>query len=102
MRASDIVARLGGDEFVVIAGHLGHASQARVIGRKMLDAFNAPFDIGGKTCRVGLTVGYALAPLDGVDAAELLRQADVAMYLGKQAGRHCLRRVGEELAAAGA
>ena len=43
-------------------------------------------------CKVGLTVGYALAPLDGLDADSLLKRADAAMYAGKQAGKHTLRR----------
>ncbi len=41
---------------------------------------------------MGLTVGYALAPLDGHDADSLLKRADAAMYAGKQAGKHALRR----------
>ena len=41
---------------------------------------------------VGLTIGYALAPLDGHDAASLLKRADAAMYAGKQAGKRTLRR----------
>ena len=44
------------------------------------------------TRRVGITIGYALAPLDGPDANSLLKRADAAMYAGKQAGRHCLTR----------
>lgn len=46
--------------------------------------------------RVGVTVGYALAPLDGRDPAELLQQADKALYAGKLGGKHALRRVGAE------
>ena len=43
----------------------------------------------GEACRIGITIGYALAPLDGRDANDLLKRADAAMYAGKQAGRHC-------------
>ena len=44
------------------------------------------------TCRVGITVGYAIAPRDGADAAQLLRRADAAMYGGKQEGKGRVRR----------
>ena len=62
------------------------------MGAKLLEAFAQPFDVSGQTCRVGLTAGFAVAPLDGTDAAALIKQADAAMYAGKQAGRHCVRR----------
>lgn len=92
LRASDAVARLGGDEFVVVASGPGSDADAQALGRKLLDGFAEPFVAAGQPCRVGLTIGYALAPLDGSDANSLLKRADAAMYAGKQAGRHCLRR----------
>jgi predicted signal transduction protein with EAL and GGDEF domain len=51
-----------------------------------------PFDVAGQSCRVGLTIGFALSPQDGYDAGDLLKRADAAMYAGKQAGCHQLRR----------
>lgn len=92
LRASDTVARLGGDEFVVVASGLAGDADAQALGRKLLDGFRAPFTAAGCPCAVGLTVGYALAPLDGHDADGLLKRADAAMYAGKHSGRHCLRR----------
>ncbi|MEN9890934.1 MAG: hypothetical protein RLY78_1229 [Pseudomonadota bacterium] len=93
VRLSDVVARIGGDEFVIVAGGIGGDPEACVLGRKLLAAFERPFSVaGGQDCCVGLTIGYALAPHDGHEAGELLRRADAAMYAGKQAGRHCLRR----------
>jgi diguanylate cyclase len=92
LRGRDVVARLGGDEFVVMAGELGADDDARRLGQKLLDEFNQPFMVRGQHCRVGLTIGYALAPFDGRDEASLLKRADAAMYAGKQAGKHCLRR----------
>jgi diguanylate cyclase len=102
LRASDVVARLGGDEFVVVAGGLRGDAEASALGQKLLDAFHQPFQAAGQLCRVGGTIGYALAPLDGRDAPSLLKRADAAMYAGKQAGRHCLRRGGASLGLAGA
>lgn len=102
LRASDTVARLGGDEFVVVAAALPGDAEAQALGRKLLDAFQRPFKAAGQECRIGLTVGYALAPLDGRDALGLLKRADAAMYAGKQAGRNCLRRGQASVGLAGA
>jgi diguanylate cyclase (GGDEF)-like protein len=92
LRHRDVVARLGGDEFVVMATDLSGDDDARRLGFKLLDAVATPFTVRGQSCTVGLTVGYALAPLDGHDADSLLKRADAAMYAGKQAGKHTLRR----------
>lgn len=100
LRASDVVARLGGDEFVVLAGGLPDEQTAHAVGQKMLAAFNEAFFIDGQRCEVGITAGYALAPLDGHTADELLKRADAAMYAGKQAGRRRVQRGGRSLVAA--
>jgi diguanylate cyclase len=87
VRGGDSVARLGGDEFVVCADALPDGVQAQRLGEKFVQAFHEPFLIGGAPCAVGLTVGYALAPLDGRDADALLKRADAALYAGKAAGK---------------
>ncbi|MFT3953159.1 MAG: diguanylate cyclase [Piscinibacter sp.] len=93
LRSTDVVARLGGDEFVVTAGGLTDERQARDLGLKLVDAFGKPFALSsGRECAVGLTIGYVLVPLDGDDPVSLLRQADAAMYAGKQGGKGCVRR----------
>lgn len=100
LRTSDVVARLGGDEFVVLAAGLADEHTAHAVGQKMLAAFDEPFFIDGQRCEVGITAGYALAPLDGHSADELLKRADAAMYAGKQAGRRRVQRGGRSLVAA--
>lgn len=92
LRTHDLVARLGGDEFVVMSQGMAGDAAAQRVGQKMLAAFTAPFDVNGQLCRVGLTIGFALAPHDGQAAGDLLRRADAAMYAGKQGGRNCVRR----------
>lgn len=99
LRGTDVVARLGGDEFVVLAGGLADEQTAQAVGQKLLAAFETPFDAAGQRCEVGLTVGYAIAPLDGHSADELLKRADAAMYAGKQAGRRRVQRGGRALIA---
>lgn len=98
LRQSDLVARLGGDEFVVMAGHLSSLQQAQDLGQKLLDAFHPPFSLGSVQVKVGLTIGYAIAPEDSTDAIGLLKLADAAMYNGKQSGKFCLRRNTGDLA----
>lgn len=92
MRSSDVVGRLGGDEFIVLASGLRNELQALTIGEHLLASFQAPLNLPGLQCDVGLTIGYALAPLDGTEGSNLLRAADAAMYAGKQAGKGCLVR----------
>lgn len=92
LRAQDLVARLGGDEFVVMSQGLTGEAAAQRVGQKMLAAFADPFSVHGQLCRVGLTIGFALAPHDGQAVGDLMRRADAAMYAGKQGGRNCVRR----------
>lgn len=92
LRTSDVVARVGGDEFVAMTAGLPSDREAQALGQQLVEAFRAPFSIGQRECRVGLTIGYVLVPLDGDDPVALLRQADAAMYAGKQSGKSCLRR----------
>jgi diguanylate cyclase (GGDEF)-like protein len=101
LRGSDVVARLGGDEFVVLASGLADETTAQALGHKLVAAFDAPFQIGGQLCKVGMTAGYALTPQDSDNADDLLKRADAAMYAGKQAGRHQVQRGGRSLAMAG-
>ena len=92
LRNSDVVARLGGDEFLVMSNGLSTDSQAQELGEKLLAAFAAPFSLSSQDCHVGMTIGYALAPHDGQNSAQLLKRADAAMYQGKSTGKNCLRR----------
>ena len=101
LRHSDLVARLGGDEFVIMTTGITGEDEALALGRKLLAAFDLPFEVSGQHCRVGLTIGFALAPHDGREAEGLLKRADAAMYAGKQAGRHTVRRGGASVGLAG-
>jgi diguanylate cyclase (GGDEF)-like protein len=92
VRTHDIVARVGGDEFVVVANEVPSEAKAVELGNKLLAVFQSPFECGGHACRVGVTIGYVLAPQDGVQIASLFKAADAAMYAGKQRGKGILVR----------
>ena len=92
------IARLGGDEFGVMTGELQSTTQAHELGLKLLEAFSSPFALGGIQVQVGLTIGYAIAPIDSQDGAGLIKLADAAMYSGKQSGKFCVRRNTGDLA----
>ncbi|HSV69284.1 MAG TPA: diguanylate cyclase [Methylibium sp.] len=92
VRAGDLVARLGGDEFVVMVGALARDAEAGLVGQQLLAALEAPFQLDELSCRVGMTVGYVLAPADGTNAADLMRRADAALFAGKRNGKGRVQR----------
>ena len=91
-RAGDVVARLGGDEFVVLGNGLRNEHQAEELGSALLHVFKEPFALKTRTISLHLTIGYAIAPLNGSDSTTLLKLADDAMYQGKQQGKNRLQR----------
>jgi diguanylate cyclase (GGDEF)-like protein len=87
LRREDLVARIGGDEFVVVAAHLNNQAAAQAVGSKLLEVSRQPFEFDARSLTVGMTIGYAMAPMQGNQLQVLIRSADAAMYAGKQAGR---------------
>jgi diguanylate cyclase len=92
MRKRDVVSRVGGDEFIIVASGLRREQQAQELGANLLGVFNEPIDIAQEKVHIGLTIGYAIVPLDAKDAATAIKLADAAMYAGKQVGKRCLKR----------
>ena len=84
IRASDTIARLGGDEFAILLPSVADAETAVATGKKLIRALETPFLVDEHAFYIGASVGIALAPAHGNDAATLLRRADVAMYIAKQ------------------
>jgi len=87
VKESDTVARIGGDEFTVVLRELPDAATAQIVARRILDTLSAPIWLGGEGRRIGVSVGIAAFPADGLDCDGLLRCADAAMYRAKQRGR---------------
>ena len=92
LRDSDTLARLGGDEFVVLLSGCS-AEDAMLVANKLRAALEAPIPLDGSHARVQMTasIGVCAFPKDGQDLDQLLKNADIAMYEAKRAGRDCAR-----------
>jgi diguanylate cyclase (GGDEF)-like protein len=93
VRRTDIVARLGGDEFVVVTTGMPEAEAARYGEQIIRWIADRPYRLDDDRCaRIGVSVGYACAPADGLDPETLRRHADTALYAAKAAGKGVCRR----------
>jgi diguanylate cyclase (GGDEF)-like protein/PAS domain S-box-containing protein len=88
IRPTDTCARLGGDEFAVLLEDLASPNDWQVVAYRMLEALRTPFDLDGKEIFVRASIGVAVRGEGGEDADELLRNADVAMYMAKSQGKN--------------
>ncbi|NRF68103.1 diguanylate cyclase [Aquincola sp. S2] len=95
VRAGDTVGRLSGDEFAIVLAPLGRREDAALVAQKVVEALAQPFVLESEVARISASVGIALFPGDGSDAAALLYKADAAMYQAKEAGRNLFRIFGE-------
>jgi diguanylate cyclase (GGDEF)-like protein len=91
VRDTDVVARLGGDEFIVLQGRAGQPFGATMLAQRLIDALSAHYQIDGHEVVVGTSVGIAIAPHDGIDPDQLIRNADMALYRAKSEGRGIYR-----------
>lgn len=87
LRKSDTVARFGGDEFVLIFPDMEVIEEAIQVVQKIIDRFHKPFLIDTHQLVVTTSIGIAVYPNDGMDEEILMKNADIAMYQAKQAGR---------------
>jgi diguanylate cyclase (GGDEF)-like protein/PAS domain S-box-containing protein len=89
VRDADTVARLGGDEFVILLCGLLNDQECRLALDRLLQACSAPYVIGsGEQSSISASIGVTVFPSDSVDPDTLLRHADHAMYVAKQAGKN--------------
>ncbi|WP_290676385.1 EAL domain-containing protein [Aquabacterium sp.] len=87
-RTLEAVGRLGADEFVVLLPEVANDQEAMETARRILDALREPMIAAGQECFITASVGVAVYPAHGLNVADLLRNADVAMDLAKSQGRN--------------
>jgi diguanylate cyclase (GGDEF)-like protein/PAS domain S-box-containing protein len=95
VRRSDTVARLGGDEFVVMLEDLSNdpetmLQKTRVVGEKILASLSAPYDLSGNQYHGTCSIGVTQVGLFNQSMGDALKQADLAMYQAKAAGRNTM------------
>ncbi|CAK0761399.1 diguanylate cyclase [Gammaproteobacteria bacterium] len=96
LRVGDTLARLGGDEFVLLFGDLNQEEECSAVLQRVLSAVATPFVIKDTAVTVSASIGVTLYPYDAADADTLLRHADQAMYLAKEAGKNRFHRFDAE------
>jgi diguanylate cyclase (GGDEF)-like protein len=89
VREHDTIARLGGDEFAIVQTAIHQPQDAAVLANRLLRNFANPFAVTGAQVNVGVSIGIAVAPDDGLSSDDLLIKADNALYRSKSTGRGC-------------
>ncbi len=89
LRDGDTVGRLGGDEFVVLVEDASLAAGPEMVAERLRDVLAAPFEISASDVPLRVTASVGIAEGDRTEAGELLRDADIALYRAKAAGKDC-------------
>ena len=87
-RESDTVARVGGDEFVVVLGGTENLEQIATTAKRILMTVGEPVEFCGQSTKPAVSIGISVYPMDGEDAASLIKSADSAMYYVKERGKN--------------
>ena len=97
VRQNDTVTRLGNDDFVIILSDLAGGEDTAGVAQKIQAAVGMPFDIDGHDLTVSCTIGISIHPKDGKDGQTLVKNAELAMFRGKERGRGTFRFFTDEL-----
>ena len=81
------IGRLGGDEFQVLLPDMDDRGRLGELAKTIITILSQPYSLGESRCVIGASIGIAIAPYDGVEAGELVRNADLALYAAKGGGR---------------
>jgi diguanylate cyclase (GGDEF)-like protein len=91
VRAVDTVARLGGDEFAIVVPFLDGEDAAAQLATRLVACLCEPYRVGEDSLSIGVSIGIAIFPRDGLAVDTLLQRADAALYDAKRAGRNTFR-----------
>jgi diguanylate cyclase (GGDEF)-like protein/PAS domain S-box-containing protein len=89
LRHTDTVARLGGDEFTILLSEVERASDITMVAERILEKLAVPFDIEGHQIFTSASIGIVFGSPDYQTGADMLRDADIAMYRAKDSGKSC-------------
>ncbi len=90
-READIVARIGGDEFIIHLSGECNENYAGKVATKIINELSQPIDLGDGIATIGASIGITIYPNDADNVAELIKNADSAMYVAKNSGKNCYR-----------
>jgi diguanylate cyclase (GGDEF)-like protein len=97
VREADVIARLGGDEFAVLQVTFDQPADATSLATRLIEAVGAPYQLDGHQVVVGTSIGIAIAPSDGADPNQLMKNADLALYRAKADGGNIHRFFEEQM-----
>lgn len=96
-RKCDLISRIGGDEFVLIITDLNELQNASCVANKIINSFNEPVKIDENEFILGVNIGIAIYPDDGVELDELIKKSDFAMYYAKNIGKNTFSYYNQEI-----
>lgn len=91
LRATDFVARLGGDEFAILIFEDVEAHYLAMVAQRVIDVVSQPYQLDDHHAIIGVSIGLVSAPRDGLNAQDLMKSADLALYRAKADGRGTYR-----------
>ena len=91
VREEDLVARMGGDEFAIVQTAVGQPAAAATLARRLIERMSDPFLFDGMRLTLGISIGIGVYPTSGANAADLRRNADIALHRAKESGRNTYR-----------
>ena len=91
VRKSDTIARTGGEAFIIVLPEITYPVNAAIVANKILDTLSKPFFLEGHELNTTVSIGISLYPVDTVEIDNLIKKADLAMYLSKKQGKNTYR-----------
>jgi diguanylate cyclase (GGDEF)-like protein len=87
VRQAEVIARLGGDEFAILLSPALEQAAMAALAKRIIDVLSRPYLVGGHLVNIGASIGMAMSPQDGNEHELLMKNADLALYTAKNAGR---------------